>query len=136
MTYNNAWPTPDQVKELLLAQANDFQESWDGMRRGLHPSNAKMVKDAGGFDWTSVPAANSHKTSTTSHGSGTINKIQNGTGMNGSVAYLDLAGTPRKYASYNTKWINRSQTRGPRPKSGGVYPRPRIQRHKIYPDFA
>lgn len=136
MTYNNAWPTPDQVKELLLAQANDFQESWDGMRRGLHPSNAKMVKDAGGFDWTSVPAANSHKTSTTSHGSGTINKIQNGTGMNGSVAYLDLAGTPRKYASYNTKGFNRSQTRGPRPKSGGVYPRPRIQRHKIYPDFA
>ena len=136
MTYNNEWPTPDQVKELLLAQANDFQESWDGMRRGLHPSNAKMVKSAGGFDWTSVPAANSHKTSTTSHGYSTINKMQDGTGMNGSVAYIDLAGTTRKFASYNTKGFNRSQTRGPRPKSGGVYPRPRIQRHKIYPEFS
>ena len=138
MTYNNAWPTPDQVKELLLSQAdrNNFQESWDAMRRGLHPSNAKMVKSAGGFDWTSVPAANSHISQTTSHGWGNLNKIQNGTGMNGSVGYLDLASTTRRFSSYNTKGFNRSQTRGPRPKSGGVYPRPRIQRHKILPEFS
>ena len=137
MTYNNEWPNPYQVKELLLAQAdrNNFQESWDNMRRGLHPSNAKMVKSAGGFDWTSVPAANSHITQTTSHSYSTINKIQTGTGMNGSVAYIDLAGTTRRFASYNTKGFNRSQTRGPRPKSGGVYPRPRIQRHNILPEF-
>jgi len=138
MTYNNEWPTPDQVKELLLSQAdeNNFQESWDTMRRGLHPSNAKMVKSAGGFDWTSVPAANSHISQTTSHGWGNLNKIQNGTGMNGSVGYLDLASTTRRFSSYNTKGFNRSQTRGPRPKSGGVYPRPRIQRHKILPEFS
>ena len=138
MTYNNAWPTPAQIKEILLSQAdrNNYQESWDGTRRGLHPSNAKMVKSAGGFDWTSVPAANSHITTTTSHGWGPINKMENGTGMNGSVKYIDLAGTTRRFCSYDTKGFNRSQTRGPRPKSGGVYPRPRIQRHKILPEFS
>ena len=62
--------------------------------------------------------------------------MQNGTGMNGSVAYIDLAGTTRRFCSYDTKGFNRSQTRGPRPKSGGVYPRPRIQRHKILPEFS
>ena len=138
MTYNNAWPTPAQIKEILLSQAdrNNYQESWDATRRGLHPSNAKMVKSAGGFDWTSVPAADSHITTTTSHGWGPINKMQDGTGMNGSVKYIDLAGTTRRFCSYDTKGFNRSQTRGPRPKSGGVYPRPRIQRHKILPEFS
>ena len=137
MTYNNVWPTPDQVKELLLSQAdqNNYQESWSGMRRGLHPSNAKMVKDSGGFDWSNVPAASVQITSTLSHGVYTINFMATGTGMNGSVRYIDLAGSTRRFASYNTKGFNRSQTRGPRPKSGGVYPRPRIQKHKILPEF-
>ena len=137
MTYNNVWPTPDQVKELLLSQAdrNNYQESWSGMRRGLHPSNAKMVNDAGGFDWSNVSAASVKITSTVSHGDGWINYMVTGTLMNGSVRYIDLAGSTRRFASYNTKGFNRSQTRGPRPKSGGVYPRPRIQKHKILPEF-
>jgi len=137
MTYNNVWPTPAQVKELLLSQAdkNNYQESWSGMRRGLHVGNTKIVNDAGGFDWTNVPAASSRITTTVSNGSAWINFMATGTHMNGSVRYIDLAGSTRRFASYNTKGFNRSQTRGPRPKSGGVYPRPRIQKHKILPEF-
>ena len=105
------------------------------MRRGLHVGNTKIVNDAGGFDWTNVPAASSRITTTVSNGSGWINFMATGTYMNGSVRYIDLAGSTRRFASYNTKGFNRSQTRGPRPKSGGVYPRPRIQKHKILPEF-
>ena len=135
MTLNNAWPTPAQVKELLLSEQVRYQESWDGRRIGLMPSQFKLTKSGGGFDWTSVGTASTHKSSTTASGSGSINKMQDGTGMNGSVAYIDHAGTTRKFACIDTKCFNRNHTRGPRPKEGGVYPRPRITRHDNKPEF-
>ena len=136
MTLNNAWPTPSQVKQLLQSEQVRYQESWDGRRIGLMPSQSKLTKNGGGFDWTSVPSANTHKSSTTASGYGSINKMQDGTGMNGSVAYIDNAGTTRKFACIDTKCFSRTQTRGPRPKSGGVYPRPRITRHDNKPEFS
>ena len=136
MTLNNAWPTPAQVKQLLQSEQVRYQESWDGRRIGLMPSQSKLTKSGGGFDWTSVPSASTHKSSTTAGGSGSINKMQDGTGMNGSVAYIDHAGTTRKFACIDTKCFNRNQTRGPRPKEGGVYPRPRITRHDNKPEFS
>ena len=136
MTLNNAWPTPSQVKQLLQSEQVRYQESWDGRRIGLMPSQSKLTKSGGGFDWTSVGTASTHKSSTTASGSGSINKMQDGTGMNGSVAYIDNAGTTRKFACIDTKCFSRTQTRGPRPKSGGVYPRPRITRHDNKPEFS
>ena len=135
MVYNNVWPTPAQIKELLLESGdNDFQESWAGRRGALHPSKSKVYKSGVSVNWASVGDANTKITAHADNG-GTVNRIDVNWSMNGWIEYVDPAGTPRKYASLNTKGFDRFQTRGPRPKSGALYPRPRIQRHKIYPEF-
>ena len=135
MVYNNVWPTPAQIKELLLESGdNDFQESWAGRRGALHPSKSKVYKSGVSVNWASVGDANTKITAHADNG-GTVNRIDVNWAMNGWIEYVDPAGTPRKYASLNTKGFDRFQTRGPRPKSGALYPRPRIQRHKIYPEF-
>ena len=53
--------------------------------------------------------------------------------INGWITTVELGGTTRQKANLNVKGFERSQTRGVRPKSGGVYPRPKIGRHNQLP---
>lgn len=109
---NGRWPTPSQVKEILINQAKDIIIGVDAV------------------DWSNVPAAsNSITVSQLDFSSQSINYIQNGMSVNGAIALSNLAETTTKRAFWNAKGFNRAQSQGERPTSGAVYPRPKIARN-------
>ena len=92
------------------------------------------TNNVGTFNWSSVPAPQTG-TYTYNHFYGTsgLCQIREGQYINGGITLVELAGTTRQKASLNVKGFDRSQSRGPRPLSGGVYPRPKIGRHNQLP---
>jgi hypothetical protein len=110
--YTGTWPTNDQVKSMLLAEAKS------------------VLKDSASTTWSSVPSASTNYQVTDFVGSGlNVNRIQNGVSSpNGGFRLAELAGTNRKRAFLNAQSFSRSSTQGKRPPTGAVYPRSRIKR--------
>ena len=108
-TINGVYPTPDQAKASMVAEAK---------------ATAMSVKTT---NWSSVPEASG---TTIDPGQqpndGACLKIEaNSTTANGGTRFLDHAGTPSKQAYWNAQNFNREQTYKKRPTSGVLFPRPR-----------
>lgn len=108
--YNGRWPTPAQVKQILVNQAKD--EAYNV------PST----------NWSNVGGAGFSFTVTEMEGGATLCTAQVGYSTNGSLGMSDLAGNTGLRAFFNAQGFDRSQTQSFRPTSGGVYPRPKIRR--------
>ena len=144
-TYNNEYPTPAQLKTILCQpryfyghRSDDTYKRKhillsDSFIRSLTP-HAGTANQNGTFNWSSLPTPQTG-TFYYSHFYGTAGlcQLREGQYINGGITLVELAGTTRQKASLNVKGFDRSQTRGVRPLSGGVYPRPKIGRHNQLP---
>ena len=109
-TLNGVYPTPDQAKATLLAEASN------------------TVLSVRTTTWSNAPAASGTNIDPEEavFNFGTCLKIQAGvTPSNGGAEFIDAAGTPLKHAFLNVQKFNREQTYKKRPKTGVLFPRPR-----------
>ncbi len=112
---NGAWPTPDQVKNMLIAESRPTLVSvattnWSnvtGINTNIMPQGSMYARESPHND------LRPHLLVYDTHG-GVINPY-----------FTDLAGTPNRVAFWNTKSFNREHTYKERPTSGVLYPRPR-----------
>ena len=120
-TLNGAWPTPAQIKNMLVT------ESRNGNNR---------VDDPASTSWSDVPAASSTHIQvpdqaeypanpSTTWSLLKISKTIGSSGLNGGLRMADLAGTPHFRVYLNAKGYSREHTRDKRPTSGVMFPRPR-----------
>lgn len=112
-TYNKVWPTPNQIKNILLGEAKN------------------VVKGVDSTTWSNVPSASTnYSVNEFAFGTSSVNTIQDGVGSpNGSFTLADLAGTTSKRAFLNAKSFSRTYTYGKRPSTGKVYPRTKINNY-------
>lgn len=125
--YNNAWPTPDQTKELLLSKAAN-------KARGFSSGGTS-------FTWSNVPSAGGASLSNTISSSNC--SITSGTGANGSFRYTELTGTTHLRAYFDPQdwdahpYKMRIKHHNKRPSSqvysGPTYPRTNnaVGRHRM-----
>jgi len=110
-TLNGVWPTPQQVKDAMKAEAR--------------PSNMSVRT----VNWSNAPTASSSDILPNQDANpDPCLRIQAGTGgtrPNGGFCFGDHAGTPNNQAFWNAKDFNREHTYKKRPTSGVLYPRPR-----------
>ncbi len=140
--YNNEYPTPAELKSILCQNKYYYGHSKDGSddvykKKYIMKSNDTISAppgDRGGIDWSSIPVAAS-KYYYADAANGYLCQIEDGDSWNGWIVLNDLAGTTRQKASLNVHAYNRSQTRGPRPILGALYPRPRITRTDTIPSL-
>jgi hypothetical protein len=109
-TYNKVWPTPNQIKSILLSEAKE------------------SVQNAVSTTWASVPTPDTNYSVSAYSNSFNKNEIKVGQFANGGYQFGDLVGTTTKRVFLNAQSFDRSQTQSKRPTSGKVYPRPRIKR--------
>ena len=113
-TLNGAWPTPTQVKNMLVTEARN------GNNRALDPASTT---------WSNVPTAASTTIQSVNQKyypiDSSLVRIAKNQSMNGSNQFAELAGTPPFYAFWNAKGHSREQTMHRRPTTGVMYPRPR-----------
>ena len=144
-TFNNEYPTPAQLKEIVCQQHYFYghreDDSYEKKHIVLSDSYIQSLtpygqaNNNGTINWTSVntpSSTNSYYTHFYGNGSRLCTLYDNQY-INGWITTVELAGTTRQKANLNVKGFERSQTRGVRPKSGGVYPRPKIGRHNQLP---
>ena len=130
--YNGSWPTPAQVKTILLSKAANKLRGFESL--------------AGSYDWTNVPAAGSSSSNfgnTILSGSSAL-KINIRTGFNGGIQFTDLARSPHLRAYFDPQdqddhpFNHRIKHNGKRRNSGSMYPRVNsaVGRHNMdLPDF-
>ena len=110
-TLNGVWPTPDQVKNAMIAESK--------------PTSMSVAT----IDWSNVPSPSDTDIDPKQQGSNMpCLKIKSGTGgtpPNGGWRYGDHVGTPNRQAYWNAQGYNREHTHGKRPMTGVLYPRPR-----------
>ena len=107
---NGVWPTPDQLKNIGIAEA----------RPGM------VFQDT--INWENVPAASDTNINPTrgSYGSSGHGHLEMKAGQTSWQSYhYDAAGTPNNAMYINAQAFNREHTHGRRPTSGVLYPRPR-----------
>ena len=144
-TFNNEYPTPAQLKEIVCQQHYFYghreDDSYEKKHIVLSDSYIQSLtpygqaNNNGTINWTSVntpTSTNSYYTHFYGNGSRLCTLYDNQY-INGWITTVELGGTTRQKANLNVKGFERSQTRGVRPKSGGVYPRPKIGRHNQLP---
>ena len=144
-TFNNEYPTTSQLKDIICQQhyfyghrSNDTYEKKhivlsDSYIQSLTPYYTQ-ANGVGTINWTSVNTPNSAAAHGTHfYGYARLCTLYEGQYINGWIGTVELAGTTRQKANLNVKGFERSQTRGVRPRSGGVYPRPKIGRHNELP---
>ena len=105
---NGTWPSPQQVKDMLVAEARPSVTFYNSVP-----------------NWANVPTAsdtNIIPEETGYTGTGHV-KLKNGAPQN--IHILDRAGTTNKQCHWNAKGFNREHTYKERPTSGVLYPRPR-----------
>ena len=109
-TLYGSWPTPNQVKSMVIAEAKS------------------VVIDVVTTTWDNVPTASDTNINVTNSTTGTaLVEIKDGISANGALKFAELAGTPSKRGFWNAKGYNRSQTLGKRTSTstnGVKYPRP------------
>jgi hypothetical protein len=110
-TLHGEWPTPQQVKNAMIAESR---------------STSKSVRT---IDWSNVPTASDTDILPNQDiGQKPNLKIKSGSGgtaPNAGWCFGDHAGTPNNQAFWNAKDFNREQTYKKRPTSGVLFPRPR-----------
>ena len=110
-TLHGVWPTPDQVKNSMVAEAR---------------STSMSIRT---IDWSNVPSpSDTDILPDQDIGTSPCLKIKSGTDgtrPNAGLCFGDHAGTPNKQAFWNAKDFNREHTYKKRPTSGVLYPRPR-----------
>lgn len=102
--YNGSWPTPDQVKTLLISSAK------------------KVVRSVSSTDWSSVSSPDTQVRSI--EGGDSLVRISSGANGNGGFKLTELAGTTNLRAFFDELGFNNYNTYGRRAKSGLLYPRP------------
>ena len=110
-TLHGTWPTADQVKNSMIAEARSTSMSISTV------------------NWENVPVA-SGTDILPDRDIGTspclkISSASDGTRPNAGWCFGDHAGTPNRQAHWNAKDFNREHTYKKRPTSGVLYPRPR-----------
>ena len=110
-TLNGVWPTPDQVKDAMIAESKPTSMSVSTVNWSNVPSPSDTAID---------PAQQASNSPCLKLKSGT-----GGTAPNGGWRYGDHAGIPNRQAFWNSQGFNREHTYGKRPTSGVMYPRPR-----------
>ena len=105
---HGAWPSPQQVKDMLVAEARTSVTFYDSVP-----------------NWASVPAASDTDIipSETIYTSTGHVKLKHGAPQN--IHITDRAGNTNKQCHWNAKGFNREHTYKERPTSGVLYPRPR-----------
>ena len=137
--YNTGrWPTPNQVKEIMVNQSQKQIKELEGgsilpgvLATGIDLTNnnfSNMPPATGGTGWFT----NSH------HYYRLEMDFYNDVGRNllqshrnryyGRHNSVDIMGTTAKIGFFNAKGFDRSQSQGRRPREGGIYPRPKIRR--------
>ena len=110
-TLHGTWPTPQQVKDALIAESRPTSMS---------------VKT---IDWSNVPTASDTDILPNQDSNpDPCLKIKSGSGgtrPNGGWCFGEHIGTPNNQAFWNAKDFNREQTYKKRPTSGVLFPRPR-----------
>ena len=110
-TLHGTWPTPDQVKNSMIAESRSTSVS------------LRTV------DWSNVPSPSDTDIlpdqSTWSKPCLKLKSGGGGTAPNAGWYFGDHAGTPNRQAFWNAKDFNREHTYGKSPVSGVMYPRPR-----------
>ena len=110
-TLNGVWPTPQQVKDAMIAESRPTSMS------------VRTV------DWSNVPSPSDTDISpyqdTVDDPCLKIKSGSGGTEPNGGWRFMDHVGTPNRQAYWNAKDFNREHTYKKRPTSGVLYPRPR-----------
>lgn len=111
--YTNSWPSPNQVKSILISNGREIIT-------GLKTT-----------DWSNSPSASTIISN--SIGSN-LARISNGSG-NGGYNFTDLCGTTRIRAhfDYTTETLDKSNLYKKRPLSGVLYPRKRIRNSTDFP---
>lgn len=113
--YNNRWPTPSEVKSMLIRE-----------------SEKDVLLDSPSTNWSAPPSASSSLSNSDqgpSTATGILGIRSTFTNLNGGVLFGELAGTPNRRAFFRSFIKTQSFTNvGERPVSGAVYPRPRIKR--------
>ena len=144
-TYNNVYPTPAELKQIICQQHYFYGYRSDGTYEKKHIVLSDsyiqsltpygQTNSNGTINWTSVTTpmpSNSYYTHYYGNGTRQCTLYQDQY-INGWITTVELAGTTRQKANLNVKGFDRSQTRGVRPKSGAVYPRTKIGRHNKLP---
>ncbi len=105
---NGAWPSPQQIKDMLVAEARPSVTFYSSVP-----------------NWANVPTASDTNIIPveTSYASTGHVKLKHGEPQN--INILDRAGTTNKQCHWNAKGFNREQTYKKRPTSGVLFPRPR-----------
>mgnify|MGYP001176139332 CR=1 FL=1 len=108
-TINGVYPTPDQAKASMIAEAKNT---------GLSVATTT---------WSNVSSASGSTIDPKQHlGTSACLKVESGvTHPNGGTRMVDLAGTPPRHAYWNAQNFNREQTYKQRPRTGVLFPRPR-----------
>ena len=110
-TLTGYWPTPQQVKDAMIAESK--------------PTSMSVLTT----NWSNVPSPSDTAIDPPQQASDSpCLKIKSGTGgtaPNAGWRYGDHAGTPNRQAYWNAQGYNREHTYGKRPASGVMYPRPR-----------
>ena len=121
--YNDAWPTPDQTKSILLSKASN-------KCRG-------MASGGVGFSWSNVPSAGGASLSNEISFGNCI--ISSGNSANGGFTYTELTGTTHLRAYFDPQdqdshpFEHRIKHQSKRPVAGGTYPRVNsvVGRHRM-----
>lgn len=109
--YHDAWPTPQQAKELLLSEAKK-----------------EVLSIATATTWATVPAPGSAIQSVeVAGGPIQILFIYDNISLNGGVSTNELQGTPNIRAFIDASVNKIKVTKGTRPATGQVYPRSKIK---------
>lgn len=109
----NQYPTPDQVKTILLNDAKSVTIGLDGP------------------EWDNVPSADTNYSvySISNYDRMEyLHRIETGYTMNGMNRLTELAGTTQKRIFFNAQGFSRINSTGKRPTSAKVYPRPKIRK--------
>ena len=110
-TLHGEWPTPQQVKDAMIAESR--------------PTSMSVRT----IDWTNVPAASGTAIEPNQDVAPDpcliIDSSSGGTRPNGGWCFGEHIGTPNRQAHWNAKDFNREHTYKKRPTSGVLYPRPR-----------
>ena len=107
-TLHGAWPSPQQVKDILVAESRNDLTFYSSVP-----------------DWSNIPTAsdtNIIPTQSTYTSTGHV-KLKHGESQ--QIRLTDQAGTPNRKGFLNAKGFNREQTYKKRPLSGVLFPRPR-----------
>ena len=121
--YNDAWPTPNQTKSLLLSKASN-------KCRGIASGGT-------GFSWSNVPSAGGASLSNEISFGNCF--ISSGNSANGGFKYTELTGTTHLRAYFDPQdqdshpFEHRIKHSSKRPVAGGMYPRVNsaVGRHRM-----